>query len=70
MAAQQKNDEATLVLAGRKGDKEALCLLLMENWSWLKMIIYNIIGKFGKIDDVLQNIYLRIILETKKEKGT
>lgn len=70
MTAQQKNNEAALVFAGRKGDKEALRLLLKENRSWLKAIVYNILGKSDEIDDVLQNICLRIILETKEEKGT
>ena len=60
MTAHQANNEAS-VCAGRKGDKEALRLLLMENWSWLKAIVYNILGKSDEIDDVLQNICLRVI---------
>ena len=54
-----------MVCAGRNGDKEALRLLLMENWSWLKAIVYNIIGKSDEIDDVLQNICLRVIANIK-----
>ena len=54
-----------MVCAGRKGDKEALRLLLMENWSWLKAIVYNMIGKSDEIDDVLQNICLRVIANIK-----
>jgi len=65
MTAQQANKEVALVFAGRKGDKEALRLLLMENWPWLKAIVYNILGKSDEIDDVLQNICLRVITNIK-----
>ena len=65
MTAHQANNEASLVCASRNGDKEALRLLLMENWSWLKAIVYNIIGKSDEIDDVLQNICLGVIANIK-----
>jgi RNA polymerase sigma-70 factor (ECF subfamily) len=65
MTAQQANKEVALVFASRKGDKEALRLLLMENWPWLKAIVYNILGKSDEIDDVLQNICLRVITNIK-----
>jgi RNA polymerase sigma-70 factor (ECF subfamily) len=65
MSSQPINNEAALVCAGRNGDKEALRLLLMNNWSWLKAIVYNITGNIDETDDVLQNICLRVIANIK-----
>ena len=61
MSSEQINNDAALVCAGQEGDKEALRLLLMNNWRWLKAIVYNITGNIDETDDALQNICLRVI---------
>lgn len=65
MSAEPINSDRVLVCASRNGDKEALRLLLKNNWSWLKAIVYNITGNIDETDDVLQNICLRVIANIK-----
>jgi len=61
MAAEVGQNESALVCAAREGDKEALGLLLTHNWSWLKGLVYSIITNAYDVDDVLQNICVRVI---------
>jgi len=69
MATQTRQNESALVCAARQGDKEALRLLLMQNWAWLKGLVYSVIGNTDDVDDVLQDICVRVIskIETIRE---
>ena len=61
MATIEGQNESALVCAARRGDKEALRLLLARNWAWLKGLVYSIIGDADEVDDVLQDICVRVI---------
>jgi len=61
MTAEVGQNESALVCAAREGDKEALALLLTRNWSWLKGLVYSIITNAYDVDDVLQDICVRVI---------
>ena len=61
MATSERQNESTLVCAARRGDKDALQQLLTRNWAWLKGLVYGIIGDAEEIDDVLQDICVRVI---------
>jgi len=61
MATRERQNESALVCAARRGDKEALKLLLTRNWAWLKGLVYSITGDADEIDDVLQDICVRVI---------
>ena len=61
MAAERRQNESALVCAAQRRDKEALQLLLMRNWPWLKGLVYSIVTDAGEVDDVLQDICVRVI---------
>ncbi|MHC4118895.1 MAG: RNA polymerase sigma factor [Planctomycetota bacterium] len=61
MATRENQNEAALVCAARRGDKESLRLLLTRNWAWLKGLVYSILGDADEVDDVLQDICVRVI---------
>lgn len=61
MATIERQNESALVCAARGGDKEALQVLLMRNWSWLRGLVYSIVGDVDEVDDVLQDICVRVI---------
>ncbi len=61
MATRERQNESALVCAARRGDKEALLLLLTRNWAWLKGLVYSILGDADEVDDVLQDICVRVI---------
>jgi len=61
MTAEIRHNESALVCAAREGDKEALGLLLTRNWAWLKGIVYSVITNTHDVDDVLQDICVRVI---------
>lgn len=61
MATRQGQNESALVCAARQRDKEALRLLLTRNWAWLKGLVYSIIADADEVDDVLQDICVRVI---------
>ncbi len=48
-------DESALVCAARRGDKEALQLLLRRHWAWLKGLVYGVLEDSRDLDDVLQD---------------
>ena len=58
---ERKQNESALVCAAQRGDKEALQQLLKRNWSWLKGLVYSIVGNTDDVDDVLQDICVRVI---------
>jgi RNA polymerase sigma factor (sigma-70 family) len=57
----QEPNELSLVCAARRGDKDALQMLLKRNWGWLKGLAYSVLGDGQDVDDVLQEICLRVI---------
>jgi RNA polymerase sigma factor (sigma-70 family) len=61
MATRERQNESALVCAARQGDKEALRLLLTCNWAWLRGLVYSIIADADEVDDVLQDICVRVI---------
>ncbi|MGD8501943.1 MAG: RNA polymerase sigma factor [Phycisphaerales bacterium] len=61
MATQAKQNESALVCAAQRHDKEALQLLLMRNWLWLKGLVYSVVNDADDVDDVLQDICVRVI---------
>ena len=61
MATERGQNEQALVCAAQRGDKEALQLLFRENWPWLKGLVYSILQDADEIDDVLQDICVRVI---------
>jgi len=68
MKAKRQN-ESSLVCSAQRGDKEAMQLLLTHNWSWLKGLVYSIINNADQVDDVLQDICVRLIrkIDTLRE---
>lgn len=65
----RQQNESALVCAAQRRDKEALQLLLTRNWSWLKGLVFSIVGNPDEVDDVLQDICVRVItrIETLRE---
>ncbi|MHC4169258.1 MAG: RNA polymerase sigma factor [Planctomycetota bacterium] len=61
MATRERQNESALVCAARRGDREALRLLLTRNWPWLRGLAYSIIADADEVDDVLQDICVRVI---------
>ena len=61
MKVKKRQNESALVYSAQRGDKEAMQLLLTRNWTWLKGLVYSIIGQADLIDDVLQDICVRVI---------
>lgn len=54
-------NESALVCAAQRGDREAVQLLLTRNWNWLKGLVYSSVGDCHDVDDVLQDICVRVI---------
>jgi RNA polymerase sigma-70 factor (ECF subfamily) len=65
MATERGQNERALVRAAQRGDKEALQLLFRENWAWLKGLVYGIVQNADDIDDILQDICVRVISNIK-----
>ena len=65
----RQQNEAALVCAAQRRDKEALQLLLTRNWSWLKGLVFSIVSHPDEVDDVLQDICVRVItkIDTLRE---
>jgi RNA polymerase sigma-70 factor (ECF subfamily) len=61
MTTERRQNESALVCAAQRSDKEALQRLLIRNWPWLKGLVYSILGDADQIDDVLQDICVRVI---------
>jgi RNA polymerase sigma-70 factor (ECF subfamily) len=61
MIDSKTQDESGLVCAACRGDKEALQMLLKDNWGWLKGLVYSVLGGAQDLDDVMQEICLRVI---------
>jgi RNA polymerase sigma-70 factor (ECF subfamily) len=54
-------NEVMLVCAARRSDKDALQTLLRRNWSWLRGLVYSVLGDGRDLDDVMQEVCLRVI---------
>lgn len=69
MTPEITQNESALVCAARRGDKEAFRLLLTRNWPWLKALVYGIVCDAQDLDDLLQDICLRVItkIDTLRE---
>lgn len=61
MKFKKHKNEAILVCAARKGDKNAIKTLMMMNWPWLKGLVASIVGNESDTDDVLQNVCVTVI---------
>ncbi|MFC1780653.1 RNA polymerase sigma factor [Planctomycetota bacterium] len=61
MMKNKLQNESALVCAAQRGDKEALQQLFICNWSWLRGLVYSILGNPDQVDDVLQDICIRVI---------
>jgi pectate disaccharide-lyase len=61
MKADETQNESALVCAAREGDKGALQTLLARHWSWLKTVVYAVLGDIRELDDVMQDVCVRII---------
>jgi RNA polymerase sigma-70 factor, ECF subfamily len=69
MEPESRQNESALVCAAQQRDKEALQVLLTHNWTWLKGLVFSIVGDPGEVDDVLQDICVRVItkIDTLRE---
>ena len=69
MTVETSQNESALVCAAQQRDKDALQLLLARNWHWLKGLVFGIVGDPGELDDVLQDICVRVItkIDTLRE---
>lgn len=65
MTQERGQNERALVRAAQRGDKEALQLLFRHNWAWLKGLVYSIVQNADDIDDILQDICVRVISNIK-----
>jgi RNA polymerase sigma-70 factor, ECF subfamily len=57
----RESNELMLVCTARRGDKEAVQTLLSRNWNWLRGLVYSVLGDGKDLDDVMQEICLRVI---------
>ncbi len=53
--------ELALIQAAQRGDKRALQSLLTANWVWLRGLAYGVLGRTQDLDDVMQEVCLRVI---------
>jgi len=65
----RESNEVMLVRAARRGDKDALQTLLSRNWSWVRGLVYGVLGGSRDLDDVMQEICVRVItrIQTLRE---
>lgn len=56
-----RQNESALVCAARSGDQEAMQRLLRQNWPWLKSLVYGVVRQVDDVDDVLQDICVKVI---------
>jgi len=56
-----RQNESALVCAAKSGDRDAIQRLLRQNWTWLKSLVYGIVRQKDDVDDVLQDICVKVI---------
>ncbi|MHC5075653.1 MAG: RNA polymerase sigma factor, partial [Planctomycetota bacterium] len=61
MSPEDRQEETMLVAEARRGDKEALRKLFERNWGWLKGLVYGVVCDVDALDDILQDVCLRVI---------
>ncbi len=54
-------NESALVCAARSGNGDAIQRLLKQNWAWLKSLVYGIVRQKDDVDDILQDICVKVI---------
>lgn len=57
----REQNELSLACTARRGDKDALQTLLKRNWGWLKGLVYSVLADRQEVDDVMQEVCLRVI---------
>lgn len=60
-ARRNRQNEAACVCEARKGDRQAMQRLLQSNWTWLKGLVYNILGDCDDVDETLQSVCVLVI---------
>jgi RNA polymerase sigma-70 factor (ECF subfamily) len=60
MKVKKRQNESALVCLAQRGDKDALQQLFIRNWTWLKGLVYSVVGQADQIDDVLQDVCVRV----------
>jgi len=53
-------NESALVSEAQLGDRAAMQQLLIRNWTWLRCLVYGVVGS-ANLDDVLQDICVKVI---------
>ncbi len=61
MTGSGRQNEAALAAAARQGDRSSLQEILRRNWAWLKALIYHYTGQSENLDDILQDVCVRVI---------
>ena len=61
MTVDRTQNESALVCAAREGDKRALETLMVRHWAWLKALVYGVLADAHDLDDVMQNVCLRVV---------
>jgi len=61
MTTERIQNESALVCAAQQHNKDALQRLLTHNWPWLKGLVYSIVGDADQVDDIMQDICVRVI---------
>lgn len=54
-------NDAMLALTASNGDMAAVEQLLRRNWTWLKAIVLATTGKHDLVDDILQDVCVKVI---------
>lgn len=61
MGTENSQLESQQVLAAQQGESGAIELLLTQNWAWLRALVAGIVRNRSDIDDVLQEICVKVI---------
>lgn len=65
----RESNEVMLLYAAQRGDKDALQTLLRRHWSWVRSLVYGVLGNPQDLDDVMQEVCIRVItrIQTLRE---
>jgi len=69
MMATSPQNESALASQACRGDRRALRRLLLQQWSWMRAMVWGIVGDPHDADDVLQDVCVRVLsrIETLRE---
>ncbi len=59
----ETGNESVLACRAISGDRKALEALLHKNWQWMRTVTSGYVRRFHDIDDILQNVCLRVMLK-------